>query len=248
MSAIFQSFYQTIDDTAEPEVLGLSSVQFNSAVFIGQKAKDTPNTSSVFVCYHNASFVVRPGVGESWNAPAESYADASQFEIRATVSGDGVLCVYTLADFKSFSDLEMSVEEAVRRYLLTIGATLDDCSFTTGITDDERTADNVNVYVSSATERIINSGVYDCDTTVQVRSQVAKSGDTNQLLRHRLRTAYVRDLITDPDAEQIISSLGHRLHVYDHSIREVTCEHNVEGRMWLAEMRFTLTASNSGIR
>jgi hypothetical protein len=248
MSAIFQSFYKTVTGAGVSEVLGASTIEFNVALFIGNKAKDTWNTSNVQVELDEGSIIVAPGVGETWRAPAGSYTNASEFNVRPYVAGDGVLCVYSLADYKSFSDIELTVEEAIRKYLMTIGATLDDCSFTTGISTDERTSDNINVYVSGATERIINSGVWDCSVTVQVRSQVGKESEDNPLDRHRLRTAYVRDLILEPEAEEWIASMHPRLSVYDDSIRDVTTDNSIEDRTWISDMMFTITVMTSGIK
>lgn len=246
MASIFQSFYSipALPDTATP--LGASTIQFNAAVFIAQKSRDTTNTQRVFVDYGAGAITIFPGACETWTAPHESYATADQFSIRTQAAGDGVLCIYTLASSKTFSDVEMSIEQAVCRYLKTIGATLDDCSFTTGISPDERTADNINVHVASATERTIGTRTYDCDVTVQVRSQAGKADEDNRYDRHRLRTSYVRDMILADEAPDILASLQHRLHVYS-PFRDVALANNIEDRTWVSDLTFTMTVSNSGL-
>lgn len=251
MAAIFSSLFKTVNLAGTAEALGASTVQFNCGVFIGRKSATVANTGSVWIKFSQPSSMgpieIYPDAAQPINAPASSVLDAGQLYVDAETSGDGVLFYYTLANDKSFNDIEGKVEDAIKAYLLTIGATLDDCSFTSGIDDQERTADNINVYCQNASERIINSGVFDCTVTVTVRTAVAPSGDANKLDRHRLRTAYARDLILEPDAEQIIGSLRGGLTVYEDSIREVVCESRPEGKQWVSEMRFTITVNGSDL-
>jgi hypothetical protein len=248
MSAIFKSFYAIPDSVNGAYPLGSADIQFNAAVFIGLKAKDTYNTSRIAIESGATSIIIHPGVSETWSAPLKSYATAADFKVAVQVLGDGVLCLYTLADPKSFSDIEMSLEEACIRYLKTIGATLDDCSFTTGISVDERTEDNINVHVSTATERIIGSRVFDCEMRVEVRSQVGKADEENRYDRHRLRTSYVRDMLLADETALVLSSLQHSLSVFDGSIRDVVCENGIEDRTWVSGMTFTCTASNTNLK
>jgi hypothetical protein len=248
MSAIFQSFYMIPTAPNDPQALGAATIQFNSAVFLGLRAKDTYNANRIFIESGGTSVTIFPGVSETWSAPLNSYATAADFSVRVQTPGDGVLCLYLLANPKSFSDIEMSLESACIRYLKTIGSTLDDCSFTSGISMDERTEDNINVHVSTATERIIGSRVFDCDVRVEVRSQVGKADEENRYDRHRLRTSYVRDMMLADEAALVLSSLQHSLSVFNGSIRDVVCENEIEDRTWVSGMTFTCTVSNTNLK
>lgn len=248
MSAIFSSFFKTVASADTPEALGAATVLFNCAHFIGQKAEGTDNAGVVRIDTGSAAFEIYPGVGEAWTAPVQSYVTAAQFNVAVANDGDGVLCLYALADFKAFSDIESTIEDAFMRYLRCIGATLDDCSFTTGISQDERTEDNINVYCGRAERRGLDTGALDCAMTVQVRTAVGKAGEENRLDRHRMRVAYVRDLVLDPDCTEIVSSVSHKLHVYANSVREIVAEQRIEGRQWVADLTFTCTAQTSALK
>lgn len=249
MSALFRSLYKTVAVPGTAEALGASTIQFNTGHFVGRKSDTESNTGRVFIRFSAGaagSVIIHPGVTEPIRSATDgAILNAAQFYVDAETAGDGVLFFYALADWKSFCAIESKIEDAVLKYLLTIGATLDDCSFTAGITDGERTADNVNVYCQGCNERIINTGNWDCQVVVQVRTAVGKSGSDNRLDRHRLRTAYVRDIITDPDAEEIIGALSNSITVYEQSIREIRCEQRIEGRQWVSDINFTITASGS---
>lgn len=246
MASIFSSFYKIPTATDTAQALGASTVRFNAAVFIGQKAKDTNNAQRVFVEVGSGSLTIFPGGAETFTAPNQSYVTAADFNVKSQAAGDGVLCIYTLATDKTFSDIELTLEQAICRYLSTIAATLDDCSFTTGISPEERTADNINVHVTSATERTIGARNFDCEVTVQVRSQVGKVDENNRYERHRLRTSYVRDMILADEAPDILASLQTSLHVYD-PLRDVTCTSSIEDRTWVSDITFTITVSNAGL-
>lgn len=250
MGAILSNFYKSVTTAGVRVVLGASTVQFNTGTLIAVRSATEENTGRVYL----ARAAAGGGVEEVWPGASLMIAkeratilDASQFWLDAEVSGDGVLFVHGLADWKAFNDIESKVETAILRYLLTIGATLDDCSFTTGISADERTEDNVNVHCDAADERIQQSGNWDASVTVQVRSQVGKSGENNRLDLHRLRTAYVRDLLMEPEAEDIIASLYNGLAVYANSIRDLHSENRVDGRQWLADLTFKMTVHGSNL-
>jgi hypothetical protein len=246
MASIFSSLYKipTSADVSTP--LGAESIRFNTAIFLAQKSKTTPNTQRVFLDYGNGSSPIFPGAAEMFTAPHQSYVTAADFSLRTQAAGDGILCLYSLISDKTFSDIELTLEQAIVQYLRTIAATLDDCSFTTGISPEERTADNINVHVTSATERTIGTRVCDCEVTVQVRSQVGKVDENNRYERHRLRTSYVRDMILADETPDILASLQHKLHVYD-PLRDVVCSNNIEDRTWVSEITFTITVSNTGL-
>ena len=246
MASIFSSLYKIPTAAGTAEVLGAATVRFNSAVFLAQKAKGTPNSQRVFLDYGNGSSTIFPGAAETFTAPRESYVTAADFSLRTQIAGDGILCLYSLVSNKTFSDIEMTLEQVMVQYLLTIAATLDDCSFTTGISPEERTADNINVHVTSATERTIGTRVCDCEVTIQVRSQVGKIDEDNRYERHRLRTSYVRDMILADEAPDILASLQHKLHVYN-PLRDVVCSNNIEDRTWVSDITFTITVSNTGL-
>ncbi len=249
MSAIFSSFYKNTVTAGTPVVLGASTIEFNSCLFFAQKADDTVNTGRIWIGDTTATarngFEIWPGVSYSFVAPAQSIANAAQFYLDSEVSGDGVSCAYILADWKAFSDIESKIEEACKRYIWTIAATIDDCSVTCGITDDERTEDNVNAYVAETMERFHDSGQFDSRVTIQVRTNIGKAGEQNRLQRHRLRTAYVRDLFMDVDAEATLSSLVPAFSVARSSIRNIQTAQRIEGRQWVSEMTFELLAVGS---
>lgn len=244
MASIFSNFYVNTVTAGVPVVFGVATVQFNCALVSARRDATTENVGNVWIRYSDTGSTgpieLFPRGYHRIENKEPAIFNASQFYLVSATAGDGVLFTYALADHKTFNDIESKVEDAVKQYLLTIGATLDDCSFTSGIDDQERTADNINAYAGSASERIINSGVFDVTLTVTVRTGAGKSGE---LAKHRLRTAYVRDLLMEPDAEEIIGSLCTNLTVYANSIRDVQCEQMVDGKQWVSTLRCVLTAS-----
>lgn len=250
MNAFLSSFRKTVAVAGTREVLGASTIQFNSGFFKAEKADGVPNSGIVMIfdaAAGGSREEVWPGAVLPVKIPANGVLNAGQLWIDAAVSGDGVLFVYSFISPEMFNDFESRVEEAILEYLKLVGIVLDDCSFTTGISADERTEDNINVHCQGGTELVQQSGNWDCQVRLQVRSQVGKADSNNRLLRHRERTAWVRDLIMSPEAESTIQALSPSLTVYPGSIRELSGESMVEGRQWVTNFDFKIAVSASNL-
>jgi len=248
MAAIFQNFYKTVAAAAVPEAIGAATVQFNAAIVTAAKSNTEANAGNVFLQYTSADGdhvdELYPGNSIQILAPLNGIFNAAQFFVDVAVDGDGVLFTYLLADPKAFNDVELKTEAAMRKLVLTIAATIDDCSVTSGISDMERTGDNINCYVTGSTEAVHNTGLWSVQCGVTVRSRIKRDDKLN---KHRLRTAYVRDLFMDTQAADILSALERDFTACPRSIRERATENRIEGEFWVSELRFVMTACGSSL-
>lgn len=222
MSAIFQELVTPVPTAGTPVAMGGDAVKFNWGMFYPAEG----NTGNV---------AVRPAGGTGWNyiqpgetpwslpkSTAGTVYSAADFEIDAAVDGEGVQLVYAFANPKTFSDIEMKLEAAMLAALQTLAQTIDDeCTFTTGLTDDAAGPDNVHCMVDSSEEEIHNSGLWRCQASVTVKTSVDSNSTEDlgtRMARHRLRTAYVRDLFLDQNIGGIMSALAPRLTIQPNGI------------------------------
>lgn len=248
MAALFTSFYKTVASTTVPEAIGAATVLFNSAIVTASKSETDLNAGNITLqnsgVDNSGIWELYPGNSQQILAPLNSIFNAAQFFIDVTVAGDGVLFTYLLADPKAFNNIERKTERAMAAYVKTIAATIDDCSVTTGISDEERTKDNIHCYVSGSAESIHGTGLWDAQCQVTVRSRIQRD---DKLEKHSLRTAYVRDLFMDLQAPEVLSALERDFTAIPRSLRNKTTENRVDDPFWVTDFRFTLTVAGSSI-
>lgn len=250
MSAILSSFYKTVASAATPEALGAATVLFNTGWFIAQKSATESNTGIVTVQFsstNNAgSLALYPSVSQRIIADGTSYFTANQVYLDVATAGDGVLFIYSLADWKAYHDAEGKLEQAMVALVETIALTIDDCSVTHGLDIAEKTGDNVHCVVESATELIHDTGLWQCEAKVIIQTPVdPPKGSTergDQLTKHRLRTAYVRDLFMDGEnTVQVLSSSVPGLTVQPRSMINRRLASSVNERKFISEFSFQIS-------
>ena len=96
--ATIDNFYKLTTTPGTAVTLGASTVKFSTVSLLGYKADGTVNTGNVKWRPKDGQWkTLPPGVEEIIPIPPGSFLRASQIEIDADTSGDGVLCNYTAA-------------------------------------------------------------------------------------------------------------------------------------------------------
>lgn len=242
MAGIFTSVLATVPSPGTPVVFGSATTEFNTALVTPQRADGTRNIQPVRMI-PGENEIYPDGYAEI-RAPLAGRFNLSQFSVDANWADDGLLLLYCLADPKAFNDVEAKAERAMMKYVRTIAATLDDCSITTGISDDERTQDNISCHVSGCAETVHNTGLWTAQCHITIRTRVKRE---DALIRHGLRTAYVRDLFMDPEAPSVLSALEETFTAQPRSIRDRTTENRLDGEFWVTEFRFTMNVCGSNL-
>jgi hypothetical protein len=240
MAALFSSFFRSFVITGTRPLVA-TPTQFNTGIVVGIHGDGLNNLDPILI--QPGDRTIYPGVAETI-ASGPSILDASQFNVTTTTANDGFQFIYLLANPKAFNDIESKLELACVNYINTVATTMDDCSVTYGISDDEKTEHNINVHVSQANEHLVGSGLWNCTVSVEITTNAARS---DMLSRHRLRTAYVRDLFMDQDAEQIIAAFLTGLTIHEKSIRHFQCEQHIAARKWIANCTFEVIATGSDL-
>lgn len=218
MSAIFSSFYKTVASPGTPVAFGAATVQFNVGIIVPQKSATEENAGNVSIIQTGGTGEVVLVPGQTpyiVRAPMNTAFKATDFTVDSDTAGDGILFVYSFAAFNSYHSIEQKLENAMRKLIDTISSTIDDCSITTGLSEDERTGDNIRCVVAEADEEILDSALWRCKAQVIVQTRM-RQDDALEL--HRLRTAYVRDLFMASETEALLSSLEPNFSVQESSI------------------------------
>lgn len=243
---IFTSFYVNPVDAGIPLVLGADTIRFNWGMFLPQKSATEDNAGPVTiqdVATNNAGGVqLSPGqTPHQVFAPNNSDFNAAQFWIDAAQAGDGVLFVYSLSTWKTYHDIESKLEEALTNLIKTVAATLDDCSITAGLSDEARDGHNIHAVVDKAVEEVKDTGLWTCSVEIMIETP---ADDSEALQRHRLRTAYVRDLFMDGDnTAQLLSVLceSGQLAVQQNSIRNRQLQSTIHERKYKSQFSFEIS-------
>lgn len=248
MSAVFKVVEVYVSALDEAVPLGGNHEKFNVLYLTGQHDDGNDNTANVVlqIVGSEGAYIIQPGETKLIRAPEKSFFRASQFTITGTVLGDGVQGHYTFATWASFNDIELKLEEALTRYISTIAASLgDDTSINPGITDQERLPESISCHVPEAVERIVDTGLWDCTAEIILRSPVDGDGAH---IKHRLRTAYVRDLMMDSELCSILSSMVPNFKAgYTFGEARVTNELDPENRKYVARITRGIGCSGSDI-
>jgi hypothetical protein len=243
---IFTSFYVNPVGAATPLVLGADTIRFNWGMFTPQKSETEDNAGVVTVqtVATNDAGGVHLSPGQTPHqvfAPNNSTFNASQFWIDAAQAGDGVLFTYSLTSWKTWHAIESKLEEALVNLIETISATLDDCTVTAGLSDMARDGDSIHAEVTKAVEEVKDTGLWTCSVELWVQTP---ADGTDRLERHRLRTAYVRDLFMDGDnTTQLLSVLCESgdLAVQQNSIKNRQLESTVHERKYVSKFSFEIS-------
>lgn len=269
MSATFYSIEKTCSVAGVAEALGDSSLQFEALTVIGIKSSGSNNSGLVFVrpagstsdagpstpdvplhSQQHAGFEVRPGQTVTIPLPANVIANGSQFEVVADVAGEGVVVYYALSAGDAYSELETKIEVGLARLIEGISPSIASADIRTGLSEDEQSRNMIVCTVTGGSERIINTGLYDmqCKVTIKTHAdQEDSNGSRISLNRHRMRTAYVRDLLSDPNTPQLIAGFVRHLGCIPNSIRDRRFSTSIEGMFYVSEVDFTITAAGDSV-
>lgn len=245
MASIFLDLIKTVAAPGTPEALGASTVEFN----VGMIYPREDNTGLVRIKQASGGsagqFILSPGQlpPHIIENPNHTVFNAAQFYIDADVADEGVRLVYSKAEFKTFHCIEMKLESAMRNYIQTIATTIDDCTITTGLSDEGQGRDNIHCLCDEAEEEEGLPGLWRCTATIFIKTDIGKPGEeaSENLIKHRLRTAYVRDLFMDGDnTTQILGSLEPNFSVQDEGIvnRKITTALDKDANKYLSRMTF----------
>lgn len=250
MSSIYRIIERRVTTPGTPVAVGHDAEKFNTGIFRAQRSETESNAGAIWIEIVGSSsgsgVDLGPGEVKVFHAPNKTFFRASQFQIDGQFSGDGVQLSYAYADWKTFNNVEYKLEVAIRRLIETIRATFDDCSVTTGLSDEQKEGDSIVCSVQSSNEWRRDTGRWICAAEIFVTSSV--DGD-NAREKHLLRTAYVRDLIMDSTLAQNLSSLGEGLTVFPGTVDEFesTTEVDSETRRWISRLRFNVHCCGSTI-
>jgi hypothetical protein len=249
MSAIWGSIKRTITEPGKPFALGPSSERWHKMTITARKDENQSNGSNIYIYAHSpdsAGIRLTPGETYEIRAPMESYFTSAQWFLDGQEREGGIVAFFTRAGWQTWNDIEFKVETALRKVIQTISTTMPDVKVTEGWTDEERQPNTIICSVTEASEAILETGIWACRCEIMVRSEWGKA---DQWAKHRLRTAYARDVIMSTFLAEHMSAMVDNLTLINNSVsdREVTTESDPDTRHWISTLAFTIRACGSVI-
>lgn len=247
MSALFSTFYLVPVAADIPTALGPDTLIFNSIILTGQPSDGVSNVTDVFVdlsAIGGGKIHLGAGLSVTITAPLNSFYNASQFYITSVSAGDGVLAFWTKAEWKTFNSVETKLERAAVALVKTISTTIDDCSVTSGLSDEQLDTDSIHFFAEGGPELVKNSALWNLHCMLKVRTR-AKS--ENGLELHRARTAYVRDLFMDSQLVYLLASQEQNLFCQPESVvnRSIRSSIDSDSKHYVSTLEFDISCAGN---